>query len=198
MLLDPDQRIILRDVSWEVFEQLLALRGDRAGLRMTYRTGVLEIMSPSQTHEGIKKTLARILEAYAMEAGLEFNGFGSWTLKSAPDERGLEPDECYIVGDQDKERPDLAIEVIWTHGGLDKLDVYAGLGVGEVWLWKDGVIEVHLLRGDGYERAERSRLLPDLDLELVARCIREARSQTAAVREFLAVTRTGRVGPRPG
>jgi hypothetical protein len=34
--------------------------------------------------------------------------------------------------------PDVAIEVIWTRGGLDKLDVYRGLGVPEVWTWQEG------------------------------------------------------------
>jgi Uma2 family endonuclease len=59
----------------------------------------------------------------------------------------LTRDECYIVGpDQNKEVPDLALEVVWTSGGLDKLEIYRRLGVGEVWIWKDGRITVHALR----------------------------------------------------
>lgn len=187
--LDFDQRVILHDVSWKEFELLLAVRGDRAGVRMTYMEGDLELMSPSQSHEGIKKTIGRLVEAWAIERGVVLEGYGSWTLKNAPQERGLEPDECYVLGSESKERPDLAIEVIWTSGGLDKLEVYRGLDVPEVWLWRAGVIEVHRLRGGRYDRTEGSHLLPELDLELVTRCIREADSQTEAVRTFLAAVR---------
>jgi hypothetical protein len=40
--------------------------------------------------------------------------------------------------------------------------------VGEVWFWREGRIEVHVLRGGRYESATRSALLPDLDVELLA------------------------------
>ncbi len=187
---DPDQRIILRDVSWKEFEMMLAIRGDRAGVRMTYLKGDLELMSPSRSHEGIKKTLARLLEAYAIERGPAVEGFGAWTLRNAPKERGLEPDECYVIGEVEKDRPDLAIEVIWTSGGIDKLEVYGGLGVAEVWLWRDGDIEIYqLVEDSGYQRVGRSCVLPDLDVKLIARCVRDAPSQTAAVRNFLVALR---------
>ncbi|MBX3472126.1 MAG: Uma2 family endonuclease [Planctomycetes bacterium] len=65
----------------------------------------------------------------------------------------------------DAERPHLAIEVVWTSGGLDKLEVYRKLGVQEVWTWRKGRILVHALRGDCYEGLARSELLPGLDLE---------------------------------
>src|SRR6266496_944782 len=81
-----DHRVRLHDVTWEQYETLLAIRGDRAGVRMAYLEGELELMSPSRTHESIKKVLARLLEAYAEERGLDLNGFGSMTLKSQPKE----------------------------------------------------------------------------------------------------------------
>jgi Uma2 family endonuclease len=185
---DRDQRVILHGVTWTDYEILLAIRGDRAGVRIAYLEGDVELMSPSRSHEGIKTTIARILEAYALERGFLFEGYGSWTLKNAPKERGLEPDECYILTDIHQDRPDLAIEVIWTPGGLDKLDIYGGLGIGEVWIWRDGAIEVHLLRGGEYTRAERSALLPNVDLALLARCL-EQPTQTDAVRAFLAASK---------
>jgi Uma2 family endonuclease len=76
-------------------------------------------MSPSLEHQWLKTTLARLLQGYADEVGLEFNGFGSMTMRRADGERGAEPDECYVIG-RARGRPDLAIEVIWTSGGLDK------------------------------------------------------------------------------
>lgn len=57
-------------------------------------------------------------------------------------ERGAEPDECYVFGeDPDPERPDLAIEVIWISGGMNKLEIYRALGVAEVWHWRRGRID---------------------------------------------------------
>jgi Uma2 family endonuclease len=180
---EEDQRIFFPDVTWTDFEVMLAIRGDRAGVRMTYLNGVLELMSPSLDHEGVKKCVARLLEIYALETGLDVNGFGSWTLKNPLRARALEPDECYSVGSGRPTRPDLAIEVIWTSGGIDKLEVYRGLGVPEVWIWRDGRIEVHQLAGDRYERHERSALFADLDLEELARHV-DAENQSHAVRQY--------------
>ena len=178
-----DQRVVLNDVSWADFELILQIRGDSAGVRITYLNGALELMSPSVDHEGIKKTLARLLEAYAEERGLPFNGFGSWTLKKATRARALEPDECYALSVGRPTRPDLAIEVVWTAGGIDKLEVHRGLGVGEVWFWREGAIEVSVLVDDRYERRDRSALLPDLDLMELARHI-DPENQTESVMRY--------------
>jgi Uma2 family endonuclease len=180
---EDDQRITLYDVSWDDFERILAIRGDRAGVRVTYLEGALELMTPSIDHEGIKKTIARLLEAYAEEAGVPFNGFGSWTLRNKRRKRALEPDECYALSLGRPVRPDLAIEVIWTSGGIDKLEVHRGLGVREVWMWQEGRIQVHELVGDGYEVRERSALLPDLDIAELVRYV-DPEDQTGSVRRY--------------
>jgi Uma2 family endonuclease len=186
---DHDQRVILRGMSWKDFEILLALRGDRAGVRAYYLEGEIELMSPSGGHEGLKTMLARLLEAWADERGLELNGYGSWTLKSDPNEVGAEPDECYVVDAVSKELPDLAIEVIWTRGGLRKLDIYRGLGVREVWMLdREHVIQVHALRGDRYELIARSEVLPALDLVWLASFLANE-SQSQAVRALRAAMR---------
>ena len=163
-----DQRIVMNGVTWSHYEAQLALRGDRSVPRMSYLEGAMELMSPSQDHERIKSYIGCLLEAYALERGIEFSPYGGWTLKNAPKEAGAEPDECYIIGtDQRKDTPDLAIEVVWTSGGLDKLEIYRRLGVGEVWFWRAGRIEIHTLRADRYAPVGRSRLFPDLDVDLL-------------------------------
>ncbi|WP_437757749.1 Uma2 family endonuclease [Sorangium sp. So ce1389] len=161
---ESDQHVILHGMTWKDYEILLAVRGDRAGVRMYYLNGAIELMSPSRSHEGIKTTIARLLEAYCDERGIELSGYGAWTLRNAPRERGAEPDECYIVGDTNKEIPDLAIEVAWTHGGLDKLEIYRGLGVAEVWMWdREEGLRIFALAGERYELRARSTFLPELD-----------------------------------
>lgn len=79
---------------------------------------------------------------------------------------GLEPDECYCIGTE-KEYPDLAIEVIASSGGINKLGVYQRLGVKEVWFWKSHDISVYCLRKDNYEQVTKSEILPELDLDLL-------------------------------
>ena len=179
-----DQVVVLYDIPWATYEALLAARGDRAGVRMAYLHGALELMSPSQDHEGIKTLMARLLEAYAEERGLTLEGFGSMTLKESREERGVEPDECYVLGDRDAGCPDLAIEVVWTSGGIDKLEIYRPFGVREVWIWEDGRITAYGLRDTGYVPLPKSDLLPGVDLAQLASIVGEGRKQTEAVRAY--------------
>lgn len=179
-----DQRVVRYGVPWDHYEVELALRGERSVPRLAYLQGALEIMSPSKDHERIKSYIGRLVEAYAVDAGIDLSPYGQWTLKRAPGEAGLEPDECYILGsDQQKPAPDLAIEVVWTSGGIDKLEIYRRLGIGEVWFWKDDAIRVYRLGGGRYEESERSGLLPGLDLALVASLL-DRPTVTQAVRAF--------------
>jgi Uma2 family endonuclease len=186
-----DQRVFLHGLTWADYERLLEIRGESAVPRMTYLRGVLELMSPSISHEQLKTTVARLLEAWVDEMGIDVNGYGSWTIKDEERKRGLEPDECYVRGAQRPERPELAIEVRWTGGGLSKLEVYRGLGVPEVWRWRKGRIEVHVLRGTRYVRVERSEFVPDLDLVWLAGFL-DRPSQSQAVREMGAALRAAK------
>lgn len=157
------------NVPWSAYEAQLALRGDAPVPRIAYLDGAMELMSPSRDHERLKSYIGRLVEAYALERELDLSPYGSWTLRQAPRASGLEPDECYIIGaDQHAERPDLAIEVIWTSGGLNKLEIYSRLQVPEVWVWREGKLYVHVLRGESYVQAERSEQLPGIDLNLLA------------------------------
>ncbi|AGP34662.1 Uma2 family endonuclease [Sorangium cellulosum] len=186
---ESDQHVILHGMTWKDYEILLAVRGDRAGVRMYYLNGAIELMSPSRSHEGVKTTIARLLEAYCDERGVELSGYGAWTLRNAPKERGAEPDECYIVGDTNKEVPDLAIEVVWTHGGLDKLEIYRGLGVPEVWVWdREEGLRVFALSDERVEPRARSAFLPELDPAWLAGFL-EQPTQSQAVRALRAALR---------
>jgi len=177
-----EQRLTLHGVTWEQYETLRATLDHIPGLRMTYLEGVLEIMSPSLDHEGIKTSLARLLEIYALERNVALNGYGSTTFRKRAKERGVEPDECYCVGPI-KEVPDIAIEVVLSSGGIDKLEVYRGLDVPEVWFWEEGRLAVFQLGLDGYQAARRSRFLPDLDREQLLAFVRPD-DQTDAVRAY--------------
>ncbi len=181
-----DQRVVLHNVPWAHYEAHLELRGEKGTPRLTYLDGELEIMSPSRDHERVKSYLGRLVEAYAFERGIDLSPYGQWTLRAGPKQSGLEPDECYILGDQDRDVPDLAIEVIWTSGGMDKLEAYRRLQVPEVWFWKDDVITVHALRDDAYETRARSVCLPGLDFDVMLPLL-DKPTAMQAVRTFRAL-----------
>ncbi|HET9627581.1 MAG TPA: Uma2 family endonuclease [Kofleriaceae bacterium] len=145
---------------------MLEIRGDRAGVRMYFLDGAIEIMSPTRAHEGRKRALARLFEMWSVEAGVPINAFGSWTLKQPAREAGAEPDECYIVGEADKDVPDLAIEVEWSRAtGLSKPEIYRRLGVRELWtLQRDGALVIRVLESGDWVERTTSALFPTLDL----------------------------------
>ncbi len=163
-----DHIIHLSGVSWEDYERLVAIRGDHSAPRIAYLAGEVEIMSPSQTHEAIKSMIGRLIEAYCLERHIPFSTYGSWTLQAKDCSRGAEPDECYVFGMTDTNWPQLAIEVVWTSGRIDKLDIYRKLGVEEVWYWRKGRIQPYCLRGERYEPVATSEVLPGLDLDLLS------------------------------
>src|SRR6266545_3039001 len=92
-----EQRMLIHGVRWKDYV-ILREALDTPGLRMTYCEGVLELMSPSRLHEMWKKTIARLVELYALERDLPLLGYGSTTFRNEAKERGAEPDECYRVG----------------------------------------------------------------------------------------------------
>lgn len=181
---DSDHIVRLHGATWADYQRLLELRGERSVPRIAYLQGELQLVSPSRSHESLKSMIGRLVEAWCLERGVEFSAFGSWTLEDKGREAGAEPDECYVFGTvADPQRPDLAIEVVWTAGGLDKLAIYRRLGVREVWYWRDGALTTHVLRGDRYETVAGSEVLSGIDLnQLVSFLDRPTASQ--AIRDY--------------
>ena len=179
-----DHIILLGGVTWSRYLGLLRSRGERALPRMAWSEGVLELMSPSFDHENVAGLIGRLLERWCEERGIPVNRLKSWTVRRQTVRRGAEADECYTFGSARKKIPDLVLEVVWTHGGLDMLDVWRPLGVPEVWIWEAGALVVWCLEGGRYVSSPRSRQLPDLDVALLARFSTEL-DQSAAVRAFL-------------
>lgn len=183
-----EQRVVLEGISWQQYEVLLATLGDDVpNLRMSYLTGTLELMTTSPEHEELKTIIAMLLEAYFQETQTRFHGIGSATFRKVAQQRGLEPDECYCL-DQKKEFPDIAIEVVLSSGTVDKLEIYRGLGITEVWFWENNQFAIYHLRAAAYERVARSVLLPDLDIALLSSFIRPT-EQFDAVMAFRDVLR---------
>jgi Uma2 family endonuclease len=171
---DPEARVIICGLSWQRYLDLdKALRDDRPGPRFYYLEGDLEIMTTSKEHERIKKWIGDLLAIYFDEIDVEILPRGQATMRLALKEAGAEPDESWCLG-QEKEFPDLVLEIALTSGGVSKLEIYRRFQVPEVWFWRQHALEIFALRPDlsGYERVSHSQLLPQLDVALLERCAR--------------------------
>ena len=178
-----DEERMLLYVSFDEYERLREALGERSSPRMTYLKGVLEIMTPSRHHEMWKKNIARFVEHYAFAQDIDLRGYGSTTFKKAAKDRGAEPDECYVVGEILGEVPDVALEVVYSRPRVNKLEVYAGLGVPEVWMFRNGAFTVFELAQGAYIERVASRFLPALDFALLARFVTRE-DVTKALRQF--------------
>jgi len=169
--------------TWEEFEKLEALTADAPGLRITYLDGCVEFMTLGEQHEAIKSVIAILLALYFFEKNINFFPVGSATRRAKEKGASFEPDESYYIGEK-KEHPDLAVEVTMTSGSTNKLAKYRRLRIPEVWFWENNLLSVYRLREDNYELVSRSELLPELDLELLVRCVLMP-SRIEARQEFL-------------
>ncbi len=184
-VLTPPQEIIhLSGISWQTYETLLEELSDRR-LRLTYNRGTLEIMSPSPEHELGKKVLGRFVETLAEESNLQLHPLGSTTFKH-PQLSGAEPDECFYINNIDAVRgkkrldltedppPDLVIEIDVTSSSNNRLQVYADLGVAEVWVYDGDTLTIKQLRGDRYLNSQTSQFFPQVPISEIADFLHQA------------------------
>lgn len=194
-----DERVVLHDVRWELYELLRRELGDRQ-IRLTYDGRNLEIMSPSRWHDLVGRCLGRLIAALADELNIEIGTGGSTTFRRDDIHRGLEPDECFWIANESAVRgkreidlavdppPDLAIEIDISPSPLDRSAVYAALRVPEVWHYDGECLHVELLQSDGtYHPSDKSRSFPSLRVAELPRflAMAERDGETQALRAFV-------------
>ena len=200
-----EQRVILSNVSWQTFEQLLKELGDNRSSRLAYDEGLLEIMTPLGRHENNNRFIESMIGVIADELNLNLKRFGSLTLKRSKKLKGAEPDSCYYLKneplvrskqeiDLDKDPPpDLVLEIDITSGSLDKQPIYAAIGVPEFWHYNGNKLQVFVLQqsmGD-YQSVNQSPTFPWMPLDVIPRFIRQSLvdGETATLRAFRAWVR---------
>ncbi|HBI42206.1 MAG TPA: Uma2 family endonuclease [Planctomycetales bacterium] len=179
----PVQRFVLHNVSWEEYGKFLEAIGENH-VRVTYDRGSIEFMSPQPLHERYKHFFSLFFLALSKETGVKIYGMGSTTFRRRDAGRGLEPDECYYLQSAARVRdlttadltvdppPDLAIEVDITSSVLNRMEVYASLGIPEVWRCDGQVLEAYCLGANRcYERTPNSAAFPFLPLDEVLQLI---------------------------
>jgi len=182
------QPVVQRGVNWAAYERVLTEADDRRVPRLTYDRGELESVSPSGRHERDIVSVTLLVELVAAAHAIPVLSVGSMTYRRRAVERGFEPDASFyirsapLVRDEDEidpERdppPDLVVEVDVANSSLDKLAVFASLGVPEVWRWVEGDLSIDLLRDGSYRRVDVSAELPMLSGGMITTLMAESRS----------------------
>jgi Uma2 family endonuclease len=193
----PQPRIVL-NVTWDGYVRIGEVLRDQP-VRMTYHRGRLEIMTLSHAHEWLKKLIARLLELLTLELNVEVHSGGSTTFRDEEVDAGMEPDECYWIEHAEQMRgkasfdpgsdpsPDLALEIEVSRTVLNRLAVYAGLGIPEVWRCDGQAIRVLLLQPNGeYQTSPTSKAFPAVPVGELARFLdmRHSQGETQILRQF--------------
>ncbi|MDP9363814.1 MAG: Uma2 family endonuclease [Chloroflexota bacterium] len=125
--------------------------------RFAYDRGVLEIVSPTPRHEQDKVALESVVLAIAEELDIDHRPVGSTTYRREELKQGFEADSSFYIVNRRFARdldeidpvvdppPDLVLEVEVSHPSLDKLAIYAGFGVPEVWRCRANRVSIHRL-----------------------------------------------------
>jgi Uma2 family endonuclease len=173
----PGQKIVLEKITWQEFETILEELGEHRSARIAYDNGILEIMTPLPEHEIDKVVISDFIKAILEELDIEFYPLGSTTFKNQMMQQGIEPDDCFYIQNEAKVRskktldlninppPDLALEIDVT--SRTHLNIYATLGVPEVWRFERGKLQINVLHGNSYIEVEMSPIFSNLPLKEV-------------------------------
>ena len=193
----PGQRLILDNISWQEFEEILEDLGEHRHSHIAYYRGVLEFRMSLPGHERAKVLISLLLVVVLEELNLEWESLGSTTFKSQAMQAGIEPDDCFYIQNYQamigKQRldltvdpvPDLAIEVDFT--SVTQVSAYEALRVPEIWCYKKGRLEISMLENGQYVNALTSRVFPSIPvIEGISLCLEKSEEMpmSALRREF--------------
>jgi Uma2 family endonuclease len=195
-------RVMLYNISWQQFENLLKDLGENRAARVAYDDGTLEIMTPLPEHEQYKEVISDAVKDIAEELDLDYESLGSTTWKRERKMVGVEADNCFYFQNEALVRgrldldlrkdppPDLALEIDLTSKSLDRFPIYAQLGVPEIWCYDAGELEIYLLQNDEYIESEKSLVFPSLEIRYLPKLIEQNRANgrraiRKAVREWV-------------
>lgn len=170
-----NQKLILQGVGWDFYERVLEEFAESNGVHFAYDDGFLEVKVPLFEHERPNRILQDLVATICVEKQIEVINVGSTTFRKQAKAKGCEPDTAFYIQNEPQIRgldninlsvnppPDLVIEVDVTSPSLNKLSIYAALGIPEVWLYKGTKIIFYKLFGGVYDETQTSVALPRLD-----------------------------------
>jgi Uma2 family endonuclease len=182
-VLDKTQSVVLHNISWDAYKKISDVLQDETPAHFTFDRGKLEIMVLSLKHENLKKILAMLFERLSEALDIEIFAGGSTTFQREDLERGFEPDECYYAGNAELMRgkdevnlefdppPDLTIEIDVKHSSLNRMNIFAAIGIPEVWRYDGEKLTIYLLENNEYQISESSVVLPSVESERISKLV---------------------------
>ena len=173
-----DQRIVIRGLSWDLYDQLSNSIGERQHVYLSFDGKDLELMTKGWNHADYRELFRRFVTVVTSELRVRSRAGGETTWKRPEIARGLEADQCYYFTPEklrvvmeararkakdiaDIPNPDLAIEIDLSPSQVDRPGIYAALKVAEVWRFDGVTVVIERLGPDGkYAAAEMSLFLP--------------------------------------
>ncbi|VXD18522.1 Uma2 family endonuclease [Planktothrix paucivesiculata] len=180
-------RVVLYNISWQQFENLLIDLGQTRAARIAYDNGTFEIMTPLPEHEYYKEAIGISIQDIAEELNINYESYGSTTWKREAHLAGIEPDNCFYFQNEAKIRgrlqfnlnqdppPDLALEIDMTHKSLNRFPIYARLGIPEIWCYDSGELKIYQLQQETYREVEKSSVFPMLRVQEIPTIIEQYR-----------------------
>lgn len=171
-VLGRDRSVILHNITWNSYKQIADALQDQTPAHLTYDRGQLEIMVLSFQHENVKKLISMLFERLADNLDIEFCPAGSTTFQKEELERGFEPDESYYIENAEYVRgrkainlefdppPDLTIEIDISESSLNRMGIFAAIGIREVWRYSASGMEFFVLHGSEYRVFPQSLTIP--------------------------------------
>jgi Uma2 family endonuclease len=193
-----ETRDVLQNISWQTFKAMLADMGSERNKRLAYDNGILEIMTPQMPHENSNCLIEGFVLVLCEEFGLEVKSAGSLTMTRDDLEQGAEPDSSYYIQNESLVRnqenidlntdppPDLVLEVEYSRSKINKLMLYAAMGVPEFWRYNGTTLRIYTLNNGQYSQSDRSPTFASVLVTEIPRFIQESQKigQIAATRAF--------------
>jgi Uma2 family endonuclease len=191
-----EKRVTLRHLTWQAYQQILHALPQTRAARLTYDRGTLEITVPSQDHEFATHLIELFIHILVVELGLKIKTMGSTTLEREDLDRSPEPDDAYYIQRQplvagkrvdltQDPPPDLIVEVDITHTDINKLALYASLGVPEFWRYNGRVWRIYQLESGSYMELDASPTFPGVSKPMLYEFLHQANLDEVAAEQWL-------------
>lgn len=199
LIVPPGNKVLLKNISWQMFEKILNNLGEGYAARIAYDKGTLEIKMPLPKHERAKAIIGDLVKVLLEELNIDCECFASTTFKREDMLSGVEPDDCFYIQNEPAMRgkteinltvdppPDLALEIDNTSDSRLRFNSYEALGVPEVWRYNGKVLQIYLLQDGKYIESNISSNFPELPIiEIVPQYLEQSKTagRSSTIRAF--------------
>ncbi len=191
-----EKRVAFHHLNWLAYQQILQALGDRRGARLTYDRGKLEITMPLEDHEFAAELIGLFVRILVAETGRKLKSMRSTTLEREDLDRSPEPDHAFYIQNWSAVAgrnvdfatdppPDLVLEVDITHTDIDKIKLYAAMGVPEFWRYNGRLWRIYQLENQSYSETETSAIFPFVTKDVLYQFLAQARQDEVAAEQTL-------------